>query len=87
MQLIITLVKAPFWLLSRVLGLVLGFAVFALLALSIVALGPFLTLGYGLKYGIRFPLTLLWGITTPYVIGGFWSNVMKALREGSVTRR
>jgi len=58
MRLIITLVRAPFWLLSRVLGLVLGFAVFALLALSIVAFGPFLTLGYGLKYGIRFPVTL-----------------------------
>jgi|AntAceMinimDraft_16_1070373.scaffolds.fasta_scaffold05586_7 hypothetical protein len=87
MRLITTLVRAPFWLLSRVLGLVLGFAVFALLALSIVAFGPFLTLGYGLKYGIRFPITLLWAITTPYVIKGLWGNVLTKLREGSLSRR
>ncbi len=83
MKLLIGILRAPFWLLSRILGLVLGLMVFVLLAVSIVAFGPFLTMGYGLKYGIRFPITLLWGVTTPYVISGFWKNILKALREGT----
>ena len=86
MKLLIGLIKAPFWLISRILGLALGLAVFVLLAISIVAFGPFVTISYGFKYGIRFPVTLLWGVTTPYVIGGFWHSILKALRENASTQ-